>query len=405
MAKKETNGLSRTDWVQRFNLVGEAKITDFTFKLEQRSNKSDWIYNSLNLRVDCGEKSGQVDSELMGGYGQGRENKIFAHGKKEDGTDDFSNSILVAWEDRFDESILEDIGDLSFLTVGLEKDTKDKTFYKKFLSAYDAIAYVHENLQDGTVINVSGQIRYTVYNGNVQCRKEINSIALSKATPEDYHATFTQSILLDKDSVTKDSFDKSTNVLTVDGYVLEKFKEFNGWDLTDGGSVKGGQWVPLRRSFEFHVDTEQLAKMQKLVQTLFKVKKGVTQCSFSGYFQESGSNILPSLDDVPDDIKELISLGIYSEEDALKLCAENGSPAKKMIIERPMIKKIEGADGAKIPVIQKFEEKFEEDDLYMQCLTPKETGEDEEEVAEAEVEAVEESSNEEIDFSDFLANL
>ena len=290
-----------------------------------------------------------------------------------------SNSYTIDWDDRFDENILADIPDLLFTTVGLEKTDKDKTFYKKFLTGYDAIAYIHDHLEDGTVVNVRGQIRYTVYNGTVQCRKEINSIALSSATPDKYHATFTQTMLIDKDSCTKDSLDKDKSVLMIDAYVLEKFKEYNGWDLTDNGKIKGGQFVPLKRTFEFPVDIstdEGKEKVKKVMAKLFKVKKGVTQITFEGEFVESGATVQATLDDVPDDIKELIELGIYSEEEALAKCSENGSRERRMLILKPAIRMV-GDEGEKKPVIQRIDEKFSEDDLIMDCLSPKEAEEDE----------------------------
>ena len=182
MAKKQRIELDKKEWTSRFTLVGEANVNDFTFKMNQTSDKSDWVWNQINLRVDCGEKHGKVDCELMNGYGSERDNVIYVHGKKEDGTDDFSNSYTIAWEDRFDEDILKDIGSLCFIRVGLEKTDKDKTFYKDFLTGYDAIEYMNEHLTDGTVIKVDGQLRYSVYNGSIQCRKEITSLVLSQAT-------------------------------------------------------------------------------------------------------------------------------------------------------------------------------------------------------------------------------
>lgn len=380
MAKKETtNALEKKEWSSRFNLVGEAKINDFTFTLDQQSEKSDYIYSRLNLNVDCGERHGRISCELMGGYFSEQDGVIYVHGKNEDGTDDFNNQYTIAFEDRFDESILEDIGDLCFMTVGLEKTDKDKTFYKKFLSQYDMIAYINEHLEDGTVVNVSGQIKYTVYNGTVQCRKEINSIALSSATPDKYRATFTQTMLIDKDSCTKDSLDKDKSVLMIDAYVLEKFKEFNGWDLTDNGKIKGGQFVPLKRTFEFPVDIstdEGKEKVKKVMAKLFKVKKGVTQITFEGEFVESGATVQATMDDVPDDIKELIEIGVYTEEEALAKCSENGSRERRMLILKPMIKMV-GEEGEKKPVVQRIDEKFSEDDLIMECLSPKDEDDDE----------------------------
>ena len=382
MAKKERIELDKKEWTSRFTLVGEAKVNDFTFKMDQTSDKSDWVWNQINLKVNCGEKYGDVDCELMNGYGSERDNVVWVHGKNEDGTDDFKNSYTIAWEDRFDEDILEDIGRQCFIRVGLEKTDKDKTYYKDFLTGYDAIAYIKEHLTDGMVIKVDGQLNYSVYNDNVQCRKEINSLVLSSATPDKYRATFVQTMLLDEDSCTKESLDKDKSVLTVDAYLLEKFKEFNGWDLTDKGKTKG-KFVPLRKRFEFAVDLTTDAGKKKIQAVLasdkmFKVKKGtVTQITFEGEFVESGAQVQATLDDVPDDIRELMEMGIYSEEEALARCATNGSRERRMLILKPNTKKV-GDEDNKVTVIAYTPNKYSSEDLIFDFLVPKNEDEDEE---------------------------
>ena len=112
--------IKKKDWVSNFNLIGKAKINDYTYKINEKSEKSNWIYNALNLGIDCGEKYGVVYSELMGGYGEDRDNVIYAFGKREEGSDDSPKQIKVDWEDRFNDDVLEEIGDISFITVGLE---------------------------------------------------------------------------------------------------------------------------------------------------------------------------------------------------------------------------------------------------------------------------------------------
>ena len=406
MAKKERIELDKKEWISRFNLVGEAKVNDFTFTLDQKSEKSDYIYSRLNLSVNCGEKHGNPNAELMGGYFSERDGVIYVHGKKEDGTDDFKNQYTIAWEDRLDESILADIGELCFITVGLEKTDKDKTFYKKFLSAYDAIAYMKEVLEDGMVVNVSGQMRYSVYNDTIQCRKEISSIALSKAEPKDYRATFIQTVLLDENSCTKDSLDKDKSVLYVDTYLLEKFKEYNGWDLTENGKVPGGKFVPLRKRFEFSVDLKTDAGKKKIQAVLasdkmFKVKKGtITQITFEGEFVESGATVQTTLDNVPDDIKELIEIGVMTEEEALARCADSGSRERRMLVLKPHTKKV-GDEDNKTTVIVYTPEKYSAEDLVFDFLSPKE--EDEDEVPFDE--EVEENSESTDDTDDWLSAL
>ena len=379
MAKvKEKTPLAKTNWVSQFTLVGTAKINDFTYTLDKKSESSDWIYNRLNLAVECGNKCGTVYAEMSGGYGSERNNNvIYVHGKNEDGTDDFKNQYTVAWEDRFEESILEDIGDNCFIKIGLEKDTHDKTFVKNFLSPYDAITYINEHLEDGMVINVRGQLRYSVYQDKIQCKKEINSIFLSKADPESYRAIFVQTMLLDKDSAGKDTIDLDKKVMYVNGYLLEKYKEFNGWDLTDGGKTNG-IFVPLKKTFEYDLSNKTPEQVAKTYSTFFRIKKGVSQITFNGEFVETGATIQATESDIPDDIRALIELGMYDLDEALALCSTNGGIERRMIITAVNVRKVTDNDGVMHPIIQRTDNVYEDEDLQLECLVPKNVEEDDE---------------------------
>lgn len=402
MAKqKEKKPLDKKGWVQTFELIGKACIKDYTFKIDEHSKKSDWIYNSINLNVDCGDKYGKVGCELMGGYGAGRNNVIYVHGKDEDGGDDFENRYQIDFDDRFDEDILKDIGELCFIKIGIEKDTKGEVVINKFLHAYDVIKYLSETLQDGTQIKVRGQLKYTVYDKHVQVRKEINSIYLPREKElNTYEAAFTQSMLLDKYSIGK--ADKDKCVFPVTAYILEKFKEYNGNDLTDGGAVKGGKFVPLRKTFEYAYDPEDEKSIER-VGKLFKVKKNVTLITCQGVFVEGGAVIQTTEDDLSDDIKELVEMGAYTLEEALALCTENASKERRMLLTRPVIKLV-GEDGSKIPQIQKFDSMYSEDDLVLDYLIEADEDEDEEE-PEDESGTDSTEQDEEIDYDSMLDSL
>lgn len=365
----EKKAIVRKDWVSNFTLIGKPVISDYTFKIDEKSEKSKWIYNALNLGIDCGEAHGTVYAEMMGGYSEENENKIFAHGKKDDGSDDFDAQIIVDWEDRSNDEVLEEIGDLSFITVGLEKTSEGKTFYKKFLSAYDAIAYIKEHLTENMVVNVKGNLKYSSYNDNVQVRKNINSIVLSKADDSSkYKATFTQTVLINKDSASLKDVDKDKGVMFVNTKVLDYLKEYNGIE------VKGQ--FPYNKQFEFAMDFSNEAACKKIMDKLFKVKKGVTQITFEGEFIEGGAVVTATWDDLPDDVKELVEMGVYSKEEALARCTANGSRERRMVLKKPMIKLVESGDN-KTPVIQKFEERYTEDDLVLDYLYENENKSDE----------------------------
>ena len=359
MAKKEKKKLEKKNWSSSFSLTGEAKINDYTFKIDEKSEKSNWIYNSLNLGVFCGEKNCTIFSELMGGYGVDRDNILYVHGKTEDGKDDFDNRFEVDWDDRFNEDILKTVGDLCFLTVALELDKNGKLFYKKFLSSYDAIAYIKENLKDGTVITVNGTLKYSSYNDNTHCKKEISRITLSKAEDASkYRAVFTQTMLLNKDS--KGKIDKETGILPINAKVLDYVKEWKGKEVKS--------FVPFNKTFEYEVDMNNPERTKKAVDKLFTVAKGVTEITFEGEFIEGGALVTATEDDLPDDVKELIDLGVYTLDEALAKCTVSSGRERRMVIRKPLIKIVE-IDGEKIPKIMKIEKKYDDEDLILDFMT------------------------------------
>lgn len=385
MAKKEKKVLEKKNWSSTFGLIGQAKINDYTYNLDRKSEKSDWVYNTLNLGVYCGETSGTVYAELMGGYGAERDNVIYVHGKNDDGSDDFSNRFTIDWDDRFDPNILENIGDLCFLTAGLEKDKSGKVFYKKFLAPYDLIAYVNENLEDDMVVNVRGTLKYSTYNDETQVRKEINSIALSKVDDASkYHAHFTQTMLLTKDSVGKP--DKDKGIIPINAKVLDYIKEWKGKEVKCN--------IPYNKAFEYEIDLSNRELVEKVVSKVFKVAKGVTEVTFEGDLVEGGATVTVTEDDIPEDIKTLIDIGVYSLEEALAKCTVNSGRSRRMVIRKPMIKMVEDNEGNKTPVIQKFEKKYDEEDLILDFMYAKDDEEDEEYEEEVETDTDEEETTE-----------
>lgn len=396
MAKKEKKVLEKENWTNSFMLIGEAKLNDYTYKIDEKSEKSDWIYNSLNLGVFCGETCGTVYAELMGGYGAERDNVVYVHGKDEDGKDDFDNKFTIDWDDRFDETILESVGDLCFLTVGLEKDKGGKIYYKKFLTPYDMISYIKDNLEDGMIINVKGTLKYSTYNDNVQVKKEINSVVLSKVDDSSkYSARFTQTMLLTKDSVGKP--DKSTGILPVYAKVLDYVKEYKGKEVKTN--------IPYNKTFEYELDLSKPDIAKKVIDKVFKVQKGVTEVTFEGDLIEGGAVVTATEDDIPDDIKTLIEIGVYTLDEALAKCTVSSGREKRMVIRKPLIKMVEDSQGNKTPVIQKFDRKYDEEDLILDFMYDVDDEKNELEQNEPEVESTETNNESENDDSSWLDNL
>lgn len=341
-----------------FTLIGKAKVTDKTFNLDN-SYDSGWTDNQMYLGVDCGNGN-MVYGEMRGGFFPDDDNIL--RGFSKDDKDDAGKSKMVeiAWEDRFDEELLDTIADTSFITVGVEKDVKGKTVYKKFLSSYDAVEYLNEHLEDGMIVNVKGNIGYSEYDENVSVKKEITSIVLSKVEDEaDFKATFTQTILLDANSIGKKDAEKNTMILNA--YVVD----YVGNPKIDGKKVAIKKNVTYPKQFEVAIneDPEITAKM---LQRYFKVKKKntINVLTVVGNLIEGAAIVNITEDDIPDDIKELIEMGLYSEEEAKAKCAVGGNNReRRMVIVKPDITYV-GKDDERKPKVALEEAEYEDTDLY-----------------------------------------
>ena len=340
-----------------FNLIGRVKVTDKTFNLDN-SYDSGWTDNQMYLGVDCGNGN-IVYAEMRSGFFPDKDNVIRAYDKNEKDESGKSKSVEIAWEDRLDEALLDSIADSSFLTVGVEKDVKGKTVYKKFLTAYDAVEYLNDYLEDGVVVNVKGNIGYSEYEGNVSVKKDITSIVLSKVeNEEDFKATFSQTILVDSKSIGKKNEEKGT--MELEAYVID----YVGSPKIDGEKVKIKKNVVFPRTFEVEIN-ENPEITAKMLQRFFKPKKGkLTEITVTGNLVEGASIVNITEDDIPDDIKELIAMGLYSEEEAEKKCAVgNNNREKRMIIVKPDITYVGQGDERK-PTVAFEENKYEDSDLY-----------------------------------------
>lgn len=341
-----------------FTLIGKVKVTDKTFNLDN-SYDSGWTDNQMYLGVDCGNGN-MVYGEMRGGFFPDDDNILRGFSKDDKDDDGKSKQVEIAWEDRFDEELLDTVADTSFITVGVEKDVKGKTVYKKFLSAYDAVEYLNDHLEDGMIVNVKGNIGYSEYEDNVTVKKEITSIVLSKVEDEaDFKATFAQTILLDFDSIGKK--DPEKNTMALNAYVVD----YVGKPKIDGKKVEIKKNVTYPKTFEVAIN-ENPEITAKMLQKFFKVKKkgSINVLTVMGNLIEGAAIVNITDDDIPEDIKELIEMGLYSEEEAKAKCAVGGNNReRRMVILKPDITYV-GQDDERKPTVAFEEGKYEDSDLY-----------------------------------------
>ena len=70
------------------------------------------------------------------------------------------------------------------------------------------------------------------------------------------------------------------------------------------------------------------------------------------------------MDDVTDDVKALIAMGLYTEEEILTKYAAQGGIERRYVLTRPIVK-IEGDAENKQTVPQIFDDRYTEEDLIV----------------------------------------
>ena len=367
---KEINVIKRGQ--QNFTLIGKAKLGQYSFKIDEQSKRSSYIYSQANLTLKT--KEGEISASVMGGYNPEKDNVIYAFTKGN--KDNKGQSITVSWEDRFDEEIIETVADMKLFKAGISKKEDGSIEYVKFLHPYDFISHLEQHMVDGEVYVVRGELQYQEYNGEMQIKKNITSVTLAKEEiandTEAHEAKFSTTILTDNNFLGKP--DKETMTVIVDAYVVDFFNEYNKQEIvrTLNGKEKKGLTMPVSMSFNFKI-AKDMETTKKLLKYLKPKRGAVTEIVMEGIFSKSQGELKGeelTIDDLDDDIKFMVEIGAYSLEEALgKVNFVYGEKTpEKMFLTRPAIKKVEGKDGSSTLTFNYTPDKYNEEDLIIENI-------------------------------------
>jgi hypothetical protein len=340
-------------------VVGKVKLSDKSFALDQTS-QGGYQYSRLNLGIETSEGN-VVYGELMGGYSTAK--PVIYTASKEDNA-----QLQINWADRFNEAVIDSVADYRLHKVGLERDEEGKLIVKKFLSPYDMIAYLKENLKDGMEVSVRGAFQFSEYKGDTQRRFQIQNIFLpyqkkneetGELLPVEYRADFVQTILLDEESfkkITKE--DAEAGEVVVSAYAVDYVGK------KDGKEIKKN--LPFTLPIVVKINKENPEQTKKILDALFKVKKGkVRELTIEGYIVEGYEKQQVSDADIElsAEIKELIEMGLYSVEEAKEKMTVRGNKVSKLVFTRPYVIKDKN-DATKI-LVDKDDDKYTAEDLIV----------------------------------------
>lgn len=330
-----------TKWKSSFRLVGNLSVCgkngnvyDSIFKIDEKSKGNpNYIYSRMNVGIDCGDKYGRVYAQLMGGYNVNNPYGFRVHDKN-----DYKTVKQVSWEDRFNDDILNNASPSDTISIALERNDKNELIYKHFLSEYDAINYIYEKLinsngsavyENGLPVEVTGNLEYNLYNGKTTVVQNIRTIRLTDIRPENYNAMFIQTVLVDKNSIQKDTIDKDKKEVLLKTTVLQYAYKLNGTLYK----------CQFPYEYLFYLDLSELwdkpDKLKAFLTTLGKGRDGrFNQVTFRGAYKQYGGAEQVDESLIPDEIKNLIELGMANKEDIVKNYTTNDTKmVHEMVLE------------------------------------------------------------------------
>lgn len=317
-------------------LAGVVKITKDTFE-EEKTSKGGYAYLKTSFSVKVGENR-SVWVGMMGGYSKG--NPVVYTFSKE------NEPLQINWKNRNNGQVLEQVADYSLFKVALEKDSEGKLITKKFVSEYDAINYLKENLEDGMNVVISAEADYSLYNDDVQRQFKIKTLALDEGYTDkekvehehrDPAARLSQTYLIEEDSVSENYEEdlEENGVTTINAYVPQYLGKVDGKELK--------KVVALPQPFTVRVKDNNVEGAKALISNVIKPENSdvVREISMrmnvlDGY---STSQVQLEEDDIPDEVKQLIELGIMSLDDVKRETYVSGDRVSETTFSSIMLDK------------------------------------------------------------------
>lgn len=321
-------------------LVGQATINDKSFSEPKINDKKTWTSIRNSFGIDTGNKN-IIYVQVAGGY-KPTNPIVYAM------NNDFE-PLQIPFADRFDEEILKSVNRNNFISVGIEKDEEGKLIIKRFLHPIDASAYIAEHLQNGEDVIATGDVEYSqgkegrIYrNFNLKTLflnedRKRNEEVIPKMKPE---ATLRQTYLLGENSLSK-KFSKELEKereTTLNVFVPQFLSQVKAGD----SYVEYKKVAPLPQQVIVRIpdgmNEDKLEKFVSYVKKQFSVKKGrVTEmgmiCRLNEGFKEETGAV-----EITKEMRELIELGIMTEEEAKEDATIRTNIVSETIFHKPAFK-------------------------------------------------------------------
>lgn len=306
-----------------FDVTGVVTISEKTFQKDLKSKQNpDYTYSRIDLQL----KTDDGDTfflNTMDGFDSKKGKTLYARDK--DG-----NNFKVNFADRKNKTILDQLDEKSFVGVALtHEDANDNGYrpwkYESFLAFYDAIDYLSTRLETGMKLRITGQTRYSEYNGDTQKNFNVNNIYLLDEQDEyETKFTFRQNVLIQHGDIDLSKWEDE-GTATVNSHVLNK---------------KSGNLELLSLPLTIRTTDKNKQPYKKVIDKFLDVPEGIVRrINLEGSYHRGYVASQVTTDDLPDEAKELIEDGLYTEKEVTRMYANRESVDEMTIIRPVMFKR------------------------------------------------------------------
>lgn len=342
-----------------FAFEGHAVVTDNSFSINKTNNEGTWVYNSLNFGIDCGEH-GINYASMMGGYNPKGGSYIPIQKIGEDGTIlSREHNINVNWEDRlsFNIEAEENINKSSFIDISVEKGSDGKLIQRTFISAYDAVEYLKEQLVDKLPIVVRGHIDYRLNDAEDWIPTHvIDNITLKSEEFLQPKTVLNLMVLVDENTLGQPNIEEKNVPLYVKtAYYVNKINKT---------VYKQTCAIPFKILFDINSidlnDEREKKKFKYGCEHYFKAEKGfVTEVLFRCHYSGGVKKAEIKLEDLSSDIRDGIEAGFINPDQVLGQMISQTSTSKDIIFEQVMtrVQTVKDDDGSENSILKVVIEK------------------------------------------------
>lgn len=311
-----------------FVAIGYVSVNELSFTIDKENNRGNYCFNKANLKLNFNSDS--LYFESFGGYNQDPTTKQYNQTKIYVNNKNNNDMFVIDFEDRDNEQILEMVSSNNFKKIGIFKGENNKLDIKTFIHDYDMIKYLSENLEDGKLVKITGNINYQENNGKVYTKYIIKNLFVidELRKNDELGCFFNQEIIINSDSVNLSNLNNGE--VAVEATIVDycnKLKENK----------------PFHKTFYIKLNKEnpkEVNAMSLFIKNYLKPEKEIIRsiylkCKVTSALVEEKL----SKNDLTEDLKALIDAGFMSLEDVLQSTSTKTTNESKMYILEPVITK------------------------------------------------------------------